>query len=87
MRFSCTPSVFSFFCGFSLTFNAPVYQCVRLLIDYNIDIDSWYCWDFLSGIGPACPVDASSLSVVAIISLSQLSLLTMITSVNRLLYR
>ena len=52
MRLPCPPNVSLSFYQFSLTVNAPVWRCVCTLIYYNIDIDSWDCWDFvLSVIG------------------------------------
>ena len=57
---SVTPNVFIYFCQLSLNVNTTVCQGVCPLIDYNIDIDSWYCWDCdLSIIGTVRPVDAS----------------------------
>ena len=32
---------------FFLSVNGPVCRCALMLIDYNIDIDSWDCWDFV----------------------------------------
>ena len=46
MHLHFPPNVFLSFCQCSLNVNAPIYQCVCSLIDYNIDIDSWDFWIF-----------------------------------------
>ena len=76
------------YCQFFLTVNAPVCQCFRPLIYYNIDIDSWDFWDCVfSVIGSVRPVDASFPYVVSMLHFYQCSLLSMLTSIDWLIYR
>ena len=84
----CRPNVFLSLCQWSLTVNAPVCRCVRLLIDYNIDINIWDCWDcVLSVIDSVRSVDASFPYVVSMLHLCQCYLLQMLPSVDIFLHR
>ena len=77
-----------YFCQCYLTVNAPVCQCVRPLIDYNIDIDSWDFWDCVFYvIGAVRNVDSYFPYVVSMITLCQCFITPMLPSVDRLLYR
>ena len=61
---------------------------VRLLIDYNIDINIWDCWDcVLSVIDSVRSVDASFPYVVSMLHLCQCYLLQMLPSVDIFLHR
>ena len=87
MGLSFNTNMFIYFCQCPLTVNAPIYKCVRPLIDYNIDIDSWDGWDcILSVIGTVYNVDASFPSVVSMLLFYQYSLMPFLPSVDRFLY-
>ena len=88
MHLSYLNHAFIYICQCPLTFNAPVFQFVRLLIDYNIDIDSWDCCDVVFYvIGTVCHIDTYFTYFLSILPLCQCYLLPIITYIDILLYR